>query len=94
MKVNLINLECISKTFGNKFLLNQVSLGLSAGDRIGIVGRNGCGKSTLIKILAGSIPPDSGKVSRSKKVIFGTLNRFDLVDSKIRVNEYVLGSLK
>ena len=94
MKVNLINLECISKTFGNKFLLNQVSLGLSAGDRIGIVGRNGCGKSTLIKILTGSIPPDNGKVSKSKKAIFGTLNQFDLVDSKIRVNEYVLGSLK
>jgi len=94
MKVNLINLECISKSFGNKFLLNQVSLGLSAGERIGIVGRNGCGKSTLIKILAGSIPPDNGKASISNKAIFGTLNQFDLVDSKIRVSEYVLGNLE
>ena len=94
MSRNLINAELISKSFDIKSLLTKVSLGISDLDRIGIVGRNGGGKSTLIKILAGSIPPDSGKVSRSKKVIFGTLNQFDLVDSKIRVNEYVLGSLK
>ena len=94
MSRNLINAELISKSFGIKSLLTKVSLGISDLDRIGIVGRNGGGKSTLIKILAGSIPPDSGKVSRSKKAIFGTLNQFDLVDSKIRVNEYVLGSLK
>ena len=94
MSRNLINAELISKSFDIKSLLTKVSLGISDLDRIGIVGRNGGGKSTLIKILTGSIPPDSGKVSRSKKVIFGTLNQFDLVDSKIRVNEYVLGSLK
>ena len=94
MSRNLINAELISKSFDIKSLLTKVSLGISDLDRIGIVGRNGGGKSTLIKILAGSIPPDSGKVSRSKKAIFGTLNQFDLVDSKIRVNEYVLGSLK
>ena len=94
MSRNLINAELISKSFDIKSLLTKVSLGISDLDRIGIVGRNGGGKSTLIKILAGSIPPDSGKVSRSKKEIFGTLNQFDLVDSKIRVNEYVLGSLK
>ena len=94
MARNLINTELISKSFDIKSLLTKVSLGISDLDRIGIVGRNGCGKSTLIEILTGSIPPDSGKVSRSKKAIFGTLNQFDLVDSKIRVNEYVLGSLK
>ena len=94
MSRNLINAELISKSFDIKSLLTKVSLGISDLDRIGIVGRNAGGKSTLIKILAGLIPPDSGKVSRSKKAIFGTLNQFDLVDSKIRVNEYVLGSLK
>ena len=87
MARNLINTELISKSFDIKSLLTKVSLGISDLDRIGIVGRNGCGKSTLIEILTGSIPPDSGKVSRSKKAIFGTLNQFDLVDSKIRVNE-------
>ena len=94
MRNNLINVNAISKTFDNKTLISNASIGISENDRIGIVGRNGGGKSTLIKILTGSIPPDSGKVSRSKKATFGTLNQFDLVDSKIRVNEYVLGGLK
>ena len=94
MSRNLISAELISKSFDIKSLLRKVSLGISDVDRIGIVGRNGGGKSTLIKILTGSIPPDSGKVSRSKKATFGTLNQFDLVDSKIRVNEYVLGNLE
>ncbi len=94
MNKNLVSIDKISITFDIKTLLANISIGILENDRIGIVGRNGGGKSTLIKILAGSIPPDSGKVSRSKKAIFGTLNQFDLVDSKIRVNEYVLGSLK
>lgn len=94
MTINLINAEQVDKAFDINSLLTRVSIGISENDRIGIVGRNGGGKSTLIKILAGSIPPDSGKVSRSKKAILGTLNQFDLVDLKIRVNKYVLGGLK
>jgi ATP-binding cassette subfamily F protein uup len=90
-KKNLISVDGASKSFDLKVLLNEVSIGVSEESRIGIVGRNGDGKSTLIKILAGSIPPDSGKVSRSKKIILGMLNQFDLIDPKTKVSEYVLG---
>ena len=52
MARNLINLESVSKAFDVKQLLDGVSLGISEGERIGIVGRNGAGKSTLIRIMA------------------------------------------
>ena len=91
---NLISAESISKSFDIKSLIIKVSLGISENDRIGIVGLNGGGKSTLIKILNGSILPDEGKLSRSKVAISGMLNQFDLIDYETKVNEYVLGGLK
>ena len=94
MKVNFLNVEKVTKSFANNLLLNYVSLGISVGDRIGIVGRNGGGKSTLIKILTGSTTPDSGKVSKSNKAIFGLLNQFEEFDPKLQVSEYILGSLE
>ena len=94
MKVNFLNVEKVTKSFPNNLLLNDVSLGISVGDRIGIVGRNGGGKSTLIKILTGSTTPDSGKVSKSNKAIFGLLNQFEEFDPKLQVSEYILGSLE
>ena len=50
--VNLVNLENVSKAYTARTLLEKVSLGLSEGDRIGVVGRNGDGKSTLMRVLA------------------------------------------
>jgi len=91
---NLISAESISKSFDIKPLIKKVSLGIAENDRIGIVGRNGGGKSTLIKILSGSTLPDNGKVSRSKIATFGMLNQFDSINTKTRVSEYVLGGLK
>ena len=94
MAKNLVNAEQVSKTFDINPLLTQVSIGISENDRIGIVGRNGGGKSTLVKILAGLIQPDSGKVSRSKSTIFGMLNQVDSLDPKTKVGEYVLEGIK
>ena len=54
--VNLVNLEAVSKTFGTRTLLDRVTLGVSDGDRVGVVGRNGDGKTTLVSVLAGSRP--------------------------------------
>ncbi|WP_158889296.1 ABC-F family ATP-binding cassette domain-containing protein [Amycolatopsis anabasis] len=62
--VNLINLESVSKSYGVRPLLDSVSLGVGEGDRIGVVGLNGGGKTTLLEVLAGIAPPDSGRVSR------------------------------
>lgn len=62
---NLINLEQVSKSFGLKTLLDKVSLGVQSGDRIGVVGLNGGGKTTLLEVITGIEPPDSGRVSHN-----------------------------
>jgi len=61
--VNLINVESAALTYGDRTILNKVSLGVGVGDRIGVVGRNGGGKSTLLKVLAGVGDLDSGRVT-------------------------------
>jgi len=60
---NLVNLESVSKSYGVRPLLDGVSLGIAAGQRIGVVGLNGGGKTTLLEVLAGIAEPDSGRVS-------------------------------
>ena len=62
--VNLVNLESVAKSYGVKPLLDGVSLGVAAGDRIGVVGLNGGGKTTLLEVLGGIEPADDGRVSR------------------------------
>jgi ABC transport system ATP-binding/permease protein len=64
--VNLVNLEAVGKSYGMRPLLDAVSLGVGAGDRIGVVGLNGGGKTTLLEVLAGIVAPDSGRVSRGR----------------------------
>ena len=63
---NLVNLEAVGKSFGMRPLLDAVSLGVGDTDRIGVVGLNGGGKTTLLEILAGIEPPDAGRVSRGR----------------------------
>ncbi len=60
---NLVNLEQVHKSFGIRPLLDGVSLGVAEGERIGVVGLNGGGKTTLLEVLSGLEPPDSGRVS-------------------------------
>ena len=66
--VNLINLENVDKSFGLKTLLHKVSLGVQSGDRIGVVGLNGGGKTTLIEVLTGVEQPDAGRVSHNSSL--------------------------
>ena len=89
---NLINLESASKAFDIKPLLLNVSLGLAEGERIGVVGRNGGGKSTLLKVLAGIEPLDSGRVSQGSTVRVGMLSQTDNAAPGSTVREVVLGS--
>jgi len=62
---NLVNLESVSKAFGTTTVLDGVSLGLDSRDRVGVVGRNGGGKSTLLRLISGAEQPDSGRVTRT-----------------------------
>jgi len=91
MARNVVNLEEVSKAFDIKELLISVSLGVSEGDRIGIVGRNGSGKSTLMKVMADIEPPDSGRVTKSNAAKIGLLSQVDLANPESTVGEVVLG---
>ncbi|WP_083336284.1 ABC-F family ATP-binding cassette domain-containing protein [Mycobacteroides saopaulense] len=75
--VNLINLENVSKSYGVKPLLSNVSLGVQAGDRIGVVGLNGGGKTTLLEVLAGIEPADQGRVSQAGNLRLAVVTQRD-----------------
>jgi len=91
MARNLVNIEDVSKAFDIKQLLDHVYLGVSEGDRIGIVGKNGSGKSTLMKIIAAVEPPDAGRVTKANTVNIGLLSQVDLEDPEATVGEVVIG---
>ncbi len=75
--MNLISLEKAAKAYAHQQLLDGVSLGVSAGDKIGVVGRNGAGKSTLLALLGGRIAPDGGRVAMAAGLRTGYLPQGD-----------------
>ena len=92
MARNLVNIEEVSKAFDIRALLERVSLGVSEGDRIGIVGRNGSGKSTLMKIIAAVEQPDQGRVTKANSVKIGLLSQVDKADPNSTVGDVVIGN--
>ncbi|MFT4265311.1 MAG: ABC-F family ATP-binding cassette domain-containing protein [Nocardioides sp.] len=88
---NLLNLEHVSKSYGVRMLLDDVSLGVNAGDRVGIVGRNGDGKTTLLEVMSGIEAPDDGRVSQQRGLLIGYLHQGDELDDAHSVREAVLG---
>jgi ATP-binding cassette subfamily F protein uup len=88
---NLVNLERVSKSYGIRPLLSEVSLGIGAGERIGIVGRNGDGKTTLLRLLTGQEEADSGRISRTRGLLIGYLRQGDELNDTHTVREAVLG---
>ena len=87
--VNLISLEKAAKAYAHRSLLDGVSLGVSDGDRIGVVGRNGAGKSTLLGLLAGRVAPDTGRVAMASGLRLGYLPQADQLTGT--VGEIVFG---
>ena len=92
--VNLINMEAVSKSYGVRPLLSEVSLGVDAGDRIGVVGLNGGGKTTLLEVLAGLEPPDSGRVSRARGLRVAVLTQRTELPERVTVGDAVLAPLR
>jgi len=90
---NLVNLERVSKSYGIRPLLTDVSIGVGAGQRIGVVGRNGDGKTTLLRILGGLEEPDEGRVSRSRGLHLGYLTQGDEFPHEATVRHVVLHDL-
>lgn len=91
MAVNLVNVESVSKVYGTRTLLDGISLGVSEGDRIGVVGRNGDGKTTLIRMLAKLEGPDSGRVTHTSGLRLGVLTQHDSLDPAATVRHEVIG---
>ena len=90
---NIVNLERVSKSYGVRPLLSDVSLGVAVGERIGVVGRNGDGKTTLLRLLTGHEEPDSGRVSQQRGLLIGYLQQGDELEDTHTVREAVLGGL-
>jgi ATP-binding cassette subfamily F protein uup len=89
--VNLVNLELAAKAYGQRALLDRVSLGVAVGDRIGVVGRNGAGKTTLLAALAGTADLDSGRSTRTGGITIGYLAQSQQATGRVR--DVVFGSL-
>ena len=87
----LLGCEKARVEFPTKTVLEDVSLGLDEGDRIGVVGKNGDGKSTLLSLLAGIIEPDEGRVIRTRGVRVGVLGQADMLSDDDTVEHAVVG---
>lgn len=87
--MNILNLEHVSKSFENRVLLDDVTLGLEDTDKIGVIGINGTGKSTLLSITAGTLAPDDGKVVRGKEIRISYLSQNPEFDNSLSVLENV-----
>ncbi|PLS26834.1 ABC transporter ATP-binding protein [Bifidobacterium anseris] len=85
-----LGLEHVSLSFATKTIFTDVTQGVFEGDRIGIVGRNGDGKSTLLHLLDGEQTPDSGRVSRRNGLTFGVLGQRDELDDNATLRQAAL----
>ena len=74
----VIQVHNLCKKFGDKVILEQFSYDFKAGERVGIIGKNGVGKSTFIKLLLGTEPVDSGKIKKGDTLVIGHYQQADI----------------
>ena len=89
---NLINLKDVEKGYGSRSVLRGITLGVAAGERIGVVGENGGGKSTLLRLIAGVEQPDAGAVTAAGDVAVALLSQRDRLDEQTSVREALVGT--
>lgn len=92
--MNLLTVENVSKTYGEKQLFRQISFGLNEGDKFGVIGINGTGKSTFLKIITGMEEPDEGKVTKGNKVRVAYLSQIPDFDGKLTILENVVRGIE
>src|SRR6195952_3364590 len=90
LMANLINLERATVSFGTRTLLDGVSLGVDEGDAIGVVGRNGDGKTTLLQVLTGTRPPDTGRFTHPSGLSVGYLHQADDFAAEASVRDVIV----
>jgi ATP-binding cassette subfamily F protein uup len=88
---NLLNLKEVGKGYGSRQVLNDVTLGVSAGERIGVVGPNGGGKSTLLRLIAELETADAGVITRTGDVGVALLGQRDELDERATIREALVG---
>ncbi|WP_028060787.1 ABC-F family ATP-binding cassette domain-containing protein [Candidatus Solirubrobacter pratensis] len=88
---NLVNLKDVDKGYGSRSVLRGITLGVSAGDRIGVVGRNGDGKSTLLRLVAGLEDADAGALTRATGLGLALLGQGDDLDETRTVRDELVG---
>ncbi|MCZ4492666.1 MAG: transport system ATP-binding/permease protein [Baekduia sp.] len=88
---NLVNLKDVDKGYGSRSVLRDITLGISAGDRIGVVGRNGDGKSTLLQLVAGIETADAGAITRAGDLGLAMLGQGDDLDDDRTIREELIG---
>ena len=88
---NLVNLKDVSKGYASRTILEDITLGVAAGDRIGVVGRNGDGKSTLLRLIAGIELPDSGALARAGDVRVALLGQGDDLNPECTIRQELIG---
>ena len=87
--MSILNLEHISKNLGGRVILDEASVGIEAGEKVGIIGINGTGKSTLLSIIAGAMEPDEGEVIRQNGLRISYLSQNPDFDTKKTLLENV-----
>src|SRR3954464_6345532 len=90
---NLVNLDGVAKGYAARSVLENVTLGVAAGERIGVVGRNGDGKSTLLRLIGGTERPDAGTVTRSRGLVVAMLGQGDDLDPARSVRDTLVGGM-
>lgn len=90
---HLLGAEALHLEYPTRVIFDKVTIGLDEGDRIGIVGRNGDGKSTLLRLLAGRIEPDGGRVTRRGGVTIAMLDQSDELDDEKTVHQTIIGDI-
>ncbi len=88
---NLLSLQSVTKGYASRAVLSDVTLGVSAGERIGVVGRNGDGKSTLLRLIAGLEEPDSGLVTRANDLDVALIAQGDDLDGAKTIRQELVG---
>ncbi len=88
---NLVNLKEVAKGYGSRSVLRDITLGIAAGDRIGVVGRNGDGKSTLLRLIAGLEEPDAGLVTRTGGIDLALIGQGDDLDAGGTIRTELVG---
>ena len=90
---HLLGAEALHLEYPTRVIFDKITIGLDEGDRIGIVGRNGDGKSTLLRMLSGRLEPNSGRVTRRGGVTIAMLDQADELDGALTVHQTVIGDI-